>query len=113
MYPALINNTTIDWFMGWPADALQEVAMKFLGETELDDTLKEGLSDLCSYTHTTTTDNAAQMKEELGRIFYVTPTNYIELLKGYKQILNDKRTQVDNQRTKLRNGLSKLDQARI
>lgn len=30
MYPALTNNTTIDWFMGWPADALTEVAMKFL-----------------------------------------------------------------------------------
>jgi len=26
MYPALINNTTIDWFMGWPDDALFEVA---------------------------------------------------------------------------------------
>jgi len=26
MYPALINNTTIDWFMAWPDDALTEVA---------------------------------------------------------------------------------------
>ena len=26
MYPALINNTTIDWFMKWPEDALTEVA---------------------------------------------------------------------------------------
>lgn len=31
MYPALINNTTIDWFMGWPDDALTEVAMRFIG----------------------------------------------------------------------------------
>ena len=31
MYPALINNTTINWFMGWPEDALTEVAMKFVG----------------------------------------------------------------------------------
>lgn len=31
MYPALINNTTINWFMGWPEDALTEVANKFVG----------------------------------------------------------------------------------
>jgi dynein heavy chain len=92
MYPALINNTTIDWFMGWPADALTEVATKFLGETDLEAEYKDGLSYICSYAHTTTTDNADQMKKELSRIFYVTPTNYIELLKGYKSILTDKRT---------------------
>jgi len=43
-----------------------------------------GLADLCSYAHETTTDNATLMKEELKRVFYVTPTNYIELLRGYK-----------------------------
>jgi dynein heavy chain len=48
----------------------------------------------------------------LRRIFYVTPTNYIELLKGYGQILQEKQGKVDNQRIKLRNGLNKLDQAR-
>ena len=26
MYPGLINNTTIVWFMPWPAEALVEVA---------------------------------------------------------------------------------------
>jgi len=40
MYPALINNTTMDWFMGWPADALTEVAQKFLRETDLQDEFK-------------------------------------------------------------------------
>ena len=29
MYPGLVNCTTIDWFHTWPAEALQEVAMKF------------------------------------------------------------------------------------
>ena len=28
MYPGLVNCTTIDWFHTWPAEALQEVAMK-------------------------------------------------------------------------------------
>jgi len=52
------------------------------------------------------------MEKELKRIFYVTPTNYIELLKGFDQIISTKRKEVGNQITKLRNGLNKLDDAR-
>jgi dynein heavy chain len=48
------------------------------------------------------------MRQELKRVFYVTPTNYVELLKGYGKILKENRLKVDTQRTKLRNGLSKL-----
>lgn len=35
MYPAFVNCTTIDWFSEWPADALLEVADKYLLETSL------------------------------------------------------------------------------
>lgn len=42
----------------------------------------------------------------------MTPTNYIELLKGYQSIISEKRDEVNKQATKLRNGLSKLDDAR-
>jgi len=58
MYPALINNTTIDWFMGWPADALTEVALKFIKDCDIDEKMHHGLADLCSYAHESTTDNA-------------------------------------------------------
>jgi len=113
MYPALINNTTIDWFMGWPDDALTEVAMKFITKMELGDDLSDGLAKLCAVAHSSTTDQAEAMKNELKRVFYVTPTNYIELLKGYGEIIKGKRKDVDNQRNKLRNGLSRLDEAKI
>jgi len=112
MYPALINNTAIDWFLGWPEDALTEVALKFIGQMGLEPEIHAGLAITCSYAHSTTTDSAQSMQETLKRVFYVTPTNYVELLKGYGQILKEKREKVDNQRTKLRNGLDKLDQAR-
>lgn len=35
MYPAFVNCTTIDWFSEWPADALLEVADRYLLETSL------------------------------------------------------------------------------
>ena len=34
-FPALINNTVIDWFHEWPQEALLSVADKFLAETEM------------------------------------------------------------------------------
>jgi hypothetical protein len=51
------------------------------------------------------------MKRELKRIFYVTPTNFIELLKGYEKILKQKQTEIGAQVIKLDTGLEKLDQA--
>lgn len=105
MFPALINNTTIDWFMKWPEEALLEVAQKFVGDMDVQTDLKPGLAKLCGYAHATCIDNATLMEKELKRIFYVTPTNYIELLKGYNSILSSKRQEVGNQISKLRNGL--------
>lgn len=52
------------------------------------------------------------MYNELKRIFYVTPTNFIELLKGYKGVLGLKRDKIGTQIDKLRNGLTKLEEAR-
>ena len=87
MYPALINNTTIDWFMKWPEDALTEVAQKFVNAMDVPVENKASLAKLCSYAHMTVVESALQMEIELRRIYYVTPTNYIELLKGYNKIL--------------------------
>jgi len=53
-YPALINNTTIDWFMAWPEEALTEVAKKFLDKIDLPDEKRDNLAALCSYAHYTT-----------------------------------------------------------
>ena len=112
MFPALINNTTLNWFMRWPDDALTEVAMKFVGKLEMPQEFRVGLSRMCCFAHQTVIDSAGMMEKELKRVFYVTPTNYIELLKGFDQIIGAKRKEVGNQITKLRNGLQKLDDAR-
>mmetsp|Transcript_42218 Transcript_42218/g.49058 ORF Transcript_42218/g.49058 Transcript_42218/m.49058 type:complete len:715 (+) Transcript_42218:8498-10642(+) len=112
MYPALINNTTIDWFMKWPEDALKEVAYKYLKSMDIDSALKPPLAELCCYVHVTVGDNADYMLSELKRTYHVTPTHYIDLLTSYDRILRSKRREIGDQIDKLRSGLDKLDDAR-
>lgn len=35
MYPGLVNNTTIIWFLPWPAQALLEVSKHYLEQVHL------------------------------------------------------------------------------
>lgn len=48
---------------------------------------------------------------ELKRLYYVTPTNYIELVKGYVALLANKQKKTGNEINKLTSGLFKLEEA--
>lgn len=52
------------------------------------------------------------MYAELRRRNYVTPSNYLELVAGYKKMLYEKRQELGDAALKLKNGLSKLDETR-
>ncbi|XP_052104325.1 dynein axonemal heavy chain 2-like isoform X7 [Mytilus californianus] len=116
MYPAFVNCTTIDWFSEWPADALLEVADKYLMEVQVgnddEDKLKPSLAQMFSTMHKSVSEFSRKMLIEMKRHNYVTPTNYLELVSGYKNLLNDKKKELGDQANKLRNGLSKIDETR-
>ncbi|XP_078526452.1 dynein axonemal heavy chain 2 isoform X1 [Lissotriton helveticus] len=113
-YPALVNCTTIDWFSEWPEDALLEVAEKYLTGTDLGE--MEGIHNKVAQIFVTMHRSVAfyshKMKLELRRHNYVTPTNYLELVDGYKKLLAEKRKELWDQVNKLRNGLFKIDDTR-
>ena len=50
---------------------------------------------------------------ELKRHNYVTPTNYLELVKGYNTLLEEKRSELGDSANKLGNGLAKLEESRL
>lgn len=117
MFPAFVNCTTIDWFAEWPRDALMEVAQRCLeevnlGVTENLDTLRQNLSTIFVTCHRSVVDMSERMMTEMKRKNYVTPTNYLELVSGYKQLLDNKRRELGDAASKLRNGLSKLIETR-
>jgi P-loop containing dynein motor region D4 len=67
MYPGLVNCTTIDWFQLWPADALIEVATKFISDVPMDDESHRGkISAVFSGMHTSVVTASGKMLEEVS-----------------------------------------------
>ena len=89
MFPAFVNCTTIDWFSEWPKDALLEVAEKYLEEVSLGEgdsaaQLQKNVASIFVTVHRSVVDMSERMLFEMKRHNYVTPTNYLELVSGYK-----------------------------
>ncbi|XP_077988088.1 dynein axonemal heavy chain 2-like [Glandiceps talaboti] len=114
MYPAFVNCTTIDWFSEWPRDALIEVGEKYLENMDLGspEETKGSVAQIFCTIHRSVVDSSRQMLLELKRHNYVTPTNYLELVSGYKQLLAEKRKELGDACNKLKNGLQKIDETR-
>jgi len=89
-----VNCTTIDWFSEWPPDALEAVAKKFLAEIDMTEEVRTSCSQMVMIFHTTTQTSAHKFENELKRIYYVTPTSYLELINTFKTLLDIKRKEV-------------------
>ncbi|XP_029381754.1 dynein heavy chain 2, axonemal [Echeneis naucrates] len=113
-YPALASCTTIDWFCEWPKDGLLEVAERYLDGMDLGslEGIQTKVANIFVNIHQSAAKTSQRMKLELRRHNYVTPTNYLELVSGYKKLLTEKRSELGEQVSKLRNGLFKISYTR-
>eukprot|EP01063_Lacrimia_lanifica_P009197 TRINITY_DN1620_c2_g3_i1.p1 TRINITY_DN1620_c2_g3~~TRINITY_DN1620_c2_g3_i1.p1 ORF type:complete len:4609 (+),score=2253.81 TRINITY_DN1620_c2_g3_i1:158-13984(+) len=110
MFPSLISCTTIDWFLEWPEDALKEVAKRFIGSVDLGTPERaDSVADVFVVMHSSVTEASESMARDLKRYNYVTPTNYLETVRGYCALLETKRAELGAERDKLVNGIFKLD----
>jgi dynein heavy chain len=108
LFPSLVNCCAIDWFTAWPGDALLAVAEKFLKEVKLDDEVRPAIVDMCMTFHTNAHDLAAEFLSEQGRITYVTPTSYLELIVAFKLALAEQREKITAGKDRYQNGLKQL-----
>lgn len=113
MYPAFVNCMTLDWYSDWPEAALVEVADRFLEDIDLGGAkVQAKLAKVFCSIHTSATNMSHKMLTELKRSNYITPTKYLDLVLGYRSLLNEKRDKISSDADKLKNGLSKLDESR-
>jgi len=108
-FPALVNNTIIDWFHPWPADALQSVSDRFLGEVELgDEATKEAIIKFMPFSFVAVNNASSEFLRKLKRYNYTTPKSFLELIDLYKKMLDTKREALLAQTDRLQQGLDKL-----
>jgi dynein heavy chain, axonemal len=115
-FPALVSCTSIDWYYAWPNEALKEVGLRHLRDSRDEaesDALLETISDLFVYLHDTTNQKAEQMREQIHRHTYVTPSSFIDLVRGFRTMLQSKKVSIIEQRDKLANGMSKLEETKV
>eukprot|EP00614_Pseudopedinella_elastica_P018404 CAMPEP_0172648382 /NCGR_PEP_ID=MMETSP1068-20121228/241239_1 /TAXON_ID=35684 /ORGANISM="Pseudopedinella elastica, Strain CCMP716" /LENGTH=2530 /DNA_ID=CAMNT_0013462701 /DNA_START=4 /DNA_END=7593 /DNA_ORIENTATION=- len=112
LFPSLINCCAIDWFTAWPSDALQAVASKFLADIKLDDeAVRAKLVTTCQTFHEDARALGEKFQHELGRITYVTPTSYLELILVFKEALAKQREKVNGSIKRYQNGLEQIAMA--
>ncbi|KAK3254170.1 Dynein beta chain, flagellar outer arm [Cymbomonas tetramitiformis] len=111
-FPALINNTVIDWFQPWPHEALVSVAGRFLADIpNIEDNDREQLTYHMAAVHLAVTDASINYLARDRRYYYTTPKSYLELIALYKSLLGTKRDDLRAQRERLENGVAKIAQA--
>ena len=95
-----------------PAPPFPPRAFQFLAAVEFtDDTFRLRISSVFADMHLSVITASSRMLLELKRYNYVTPTNYLELVKGYRNLLNEKSGELKASANKLANGLAKLTDA--
>eukprot|EP00899_Mesostigma_viride_P009330 jgi/Mesvir1/18399/Mv14277-RA.1 len=111
-FPALINNTVIDWFHGWPQEALVSVAGRFLADIpNIPDEVRENMTHHMAFVHMAVKDASQGYLEVERRYNYTTPKSFLELISLYKSLLHARRTNLRQQRERLESGLDKIAQA--
>ena len=110
-FPALINNTVIDWFHPWPQEALLSVATKFLEEVEMPtEEVREAIIKFMPFSFGVVDEASEMIKDTERRFVYTTPKSFLELIKLFKTMLESKSRYLENEQEKYEVGVGKLQQ---
>jgi dynein heavy chain, axonemal len=123
-FPSIINCCTIDWFNIWPDEALKSVADRYLTTigsggggvgslTPLEAPLMASLANVFVKIQTKALELSTKFYNELRRSYYITPTSYLEFIKLFIDIYQEKIAIIPKQIQNYRLGIEKLEEANI
>lgn len=122
--PALFNRCVIDWFGEWSLDGVLQVAKELtkyidipndaftksegMEETEESDPKHEGLCTAIMQIHSAVKDLNAKSKEEGRKYNFITPRDFLDFIKHFVELFNEKKEELEEQQYHLNQGLTKL-----
>ncbi|XP_053593796.1 dynein axonemal heavy chain 3 [Microplitis demolitor] len=109
MFPSLINCCTIDWYLAWPSEALEEVATVSLQSLDIDSDIRNKCVINCKNFHQSVQEASYDYEKRKGRINYVTPTSFLKLIKSLAKLYVEKVEQIISQQNRYIVGLEKLN----
>lgn len=93
-FPGLISGCTIDWFLPWTRQALEEVAHKMFQGFEIKVNSDQTIPNLVQHfgnVHSMMTDVTQKYFETYRRQTFVTPKSYLSFLATFKEMYIRKR----------------------
>jgi dynein heavy chain, axonemal len=113
-FPALINDTVYDFFLGWSQEALMKVANRFIKDVEAissTEGLQESVALHMAFVHRSVEAASTEFLESDRRYNYTTPKSFLDLIALYKKMLASKKENINKLRERLENGLEKMNSA--
>ncbi|GAW79183.1 hypothetical protein PGO_021530 [Plasmodium gonderi] len=132
--PALFNRCVIDWFGDWPYSALLQVASEFIYNLDLPDNnfhmnhVQEDLvkgkiqyKDEKSYylskaiveIHNSVVRTNSILLKKGNKYNYMTPRDFLDFIKHFLKIIEEKKEEVSDQKKHLNSGLNKLKDTEV
>jgi dynein heavy chain 1, cytosolic len=134
--PALFNRCVVDWFGTWSQTALAQVAYEFtlhldtggvkyspprvheaeslmevvrtLCEAEGRTTLRHAVIAALVHVHGAVKRAAERLARRSTRRHYLSPRDYLDLIRNFVSVVNEKRSQLEEQQLHINIGLEKL-----
>jgi dynein heavy chain len=108
-FPALFSGTIIDWFHPWPRDALYSVVIRFLDDFKsISNELRSAIANFMSDTHIDVNQISIQYLLNERRSYYTTPKTFLEYIKLFQHIYENKQMKIELETIRILSGLEKL-----
>ena len=114
-FPSFTSCCSINWMNEWPEDALRSVTHKSLQESGIssDPEHLQSLQEICVVFHYTALQLANNYKAETRRVFNITSSHYLLLLKHIHKLLEFKQGQIIKSCEKYKLGVKKIEDTEV